>query len=310
MVFLLIKHAKKEFLEEKSFKNVSEKTLSNYSETLSMFHSFCINNEVIDLADVTQGTIKSYLRYCKDERNNKPVTLNSRLLTLKIFFNYLESADIISEKQNAPKKIEYLKTDDRVIAPTDQQIKEILSYFRRMKGRDKTIYVMRDSLMVVTLISTGLRLSEMLSLKWENMDYENGYMLIFGKARILQGIPMSHKLKQELLEYRIYCEKYFGGSLPEYVFTNQKGQQMTPDAVKNVFKRVNQAMGFKDISISAHKFRHYYASVLVKNGIEGFALMGLLRHKNISTSQRYVTLFNNELSKKNEEFNPLNHLDI
>jgi site-specific recombinase XerD len=48
----------------------------------------------------------------------------------------------------------------------------------------------------------------------------------------------------------------------------------------------------------------------VKNGIDGFTLMGLLRHSDISTSQRYVTLFNSDLSGKNEKFNPLNHLDI
>jgi integrase/recombinase XerD len=306
---MIIKFAIKEFLDEKEFKNVSPKTLQNYKETLSMFHAYCIRCEIVDLPDVTQGTIKSYLRYCKNERKNKPVTLNTRLLTLKISFNYLKSVDIISPKENAPKKIEHLKTDDIIAVPTDQQIKDILSYFRRMKGRDKTFYVMRDSLMVVTLISSGLRLSEMISLKWENMDYGNGYMMIFGKARTLQGVPMSIKLKHELLEYRVYCEKHFG-TLPEFVFTNQKAEQATPDAVKNVFKRVNQAMGFKDISISAHKFRHYYASVLVKNGIDGFTLMGLLRHSDISTSQRYVTLFNSDLSEKNEKFNPLNHLDI
>ena len=90
MVFLLIKFAIKEFLEEKEFKNVSLKTLQNYSETLTMFHTFCIKNEIVDLSDATQSIIKSYLRYCKNERNNKPVTLNSRLLTLKIFFCLLD----------------------------------------------------------------------------------------------------------------------------------------------------------------------------------------------------------------------------
>ncbi|MDD3890173.1 MAG: phage integrase SAM-like domain-containing protein [Syntrophomonadaceae bacterium] len=135
----MIKFAIKEFLEEKKFKNVSLKTLQNYSETLTMFHTFCIKNEIVDLSDATQSIIKSYLRYCKNERNNKPVTLNSRLLTLKIFFNYLQNSEI--SKNNPSKKIEYLKTDVVIRIPTDDQIKEILSYFRRMKGRDKTLYV-------------------------------------------------------------------------------------------------------------------------------------------------------------------------
>lgn len=304
---MFIKFAIKDFLEEKKFKNVTPKTLENYSDVLKQFHSFCVENEVIDLADVSQHTIKKYLRYCKDVRNNKPRTVNSYLLILKIFFNYLEDAELY--KSNPTKKMEYLKTDVIVQVPTDDQIRDVLYYFRRMKGRDKSFYVMRNSLIVVTLISTGLRLSEMISIKWENTDFENGYLMIFGKARTLQGVPMSGKLKQELLEYRIYCEKFFG-SLPKYVFVNRTGEQMTDDAVKNIFKRVNNAIGFKDISISAHKLRHYYASVLVKNGVDAFSLMGLLRHRNVSTSQKYVTLFSNDLSEKNEKFNPLNRFNI
>lgn len=245
--------------------------------------------------------------WCKDVRGNKPVSLNSKLLNLKIFFNYLQDSEI--SKTNPTKKVEYQKTDIIIHVPTDDQIKEILSYFRKMKGRDKTLYSMRDSTIVVTLISSGIRLSELVSLKWLNMDFEHGFMMIFGKARTLQGVPISQKLKYELLEYRIYCEKYFG-SLPEYVFTNRKGERTTADAVQNIFKRLNKELGFKDISISCHKFRYYYASVLVKNGVDGFSLMGLLRHKNISTSQRYISLFNCDLSEKNERYNPINNLDI
>ncbi len=304
---MLLKYAIKEFLDEKRFKNVSPKTLSNYKHTLEQFYTYALENEKIDLTDITQNTIKGYLRWCMEVRNNRPVSLNSKLLSLKIFFNYLENADISGT--NPPKKIEYLKTDIKIHVPTDKQIREILSYFRRLKGRDKTLYSVRDSMMVVILVSTGLRLSEMLSLKWENIDFQTGYMMIFGKARIVQGIPISERLKQELLEYRIYCEKNFG-QLPEYVFINRKGEPMTPDAVKNVFKRLNKVMNYKDNAISCHKFRHYYASVLVKNGVDGFSLMGLLRHKDISTSQRYVNLFSGDLRDKNERFNPLNGLDI
>lgn len=303
---MILKHAIKEFLEEKEFQNISPKTLSNYSDLLKQFHLFCVDNNTIETSEVSAITIKQYIKYCKDVRNNKPVTINSYLLILKIFFNQLEKMDIITPIENPLKKVEYLKTDVIVKVPTDQQIKEVLSYFRKMRGRDKTFYIMRDSMVVVILISTGLRLSEMLSLKWESVDFEHEYMMVFGKARASQGIPMSNKLKQELLEYRIYCEKYFG-KIPEYMFTNMTGEQMTPDAVKNLFKRVSKAVG---ANISAHKFRHYYASVLVKNGVDAFSLMGLLRHKDISTSQKYVSLFSGDLSVKNEKYNPLNGLDI
>lgn len=306
---MMLKYCIAEFLEEKKFQNISPKTLQNYSETLAQFYSFSVENEVIEVLGVTTNFIKKYLTYCKVERNNKPVSLNSKLLILKVFFNYLEKEEIISSKENSASKIKYLKTDVNIAVPTDEQIRQMLKYFRRLKGREKTFYSMRDSMIIIILISTGLRLSEMLSIKWSEIDFEHGYLLIFGKSRVSQGVPISQRLKQELLEYRIYCDKHFK-HLPEYVFTNHKGQPSTPDAVKNVFKRLNEVLQFKDISISAHKLMHYYASVLVKNGVDGFTLMGLLRHQNISTSQRYVKLFNGDLSIKNERFNPLNNLEI
>jgi len=263
---MILKYGIKEFLEEKKFQNISPKTILNYSETLNQFYLFSINNEAIEIADVTPHFIKKYLNYCKEERKNKPVSLNSKLLILKVFFNYLQKEEIISLKENSASKINYLKSDVNIAVPTDEQIRQILRYYRRMNGRDKTIYSMRNSIIVVTLISTGLRLSEMLSIKWSDIDFEHYYMMVFGKSRISQGVPVSQKLRQELLEYKIYCEKHFK-RLPEYVFTDHNGNQSTSDAIKNIFKRLNQALGFKDISISAHKFRHYYASVLVNTPV-------------------------------------------
>lgn len=83
---MLLKFAIKDFKEDREFKNVSAKTLQNYMETLEQFHSFCVEQEIIDVADISTRNIKTYLIYCQQKLNNNPTTINTRL---KIFFNYL-----------------------------------------------------------------------------------------------------------------------------------------------------------------------------------------------------------------------------
>lgn len=108
---MILKYCIKEFIDEKKFQNISPKTLRNYSETLKQFYSFAVEKEIIEVTDITPRVIKSYLNYCRDERNNNPVSLNSKLLILKVFFNYLEHEELITTKENATSKIAYLKTD-------------------------------------------------------------------------------------------------------------------------------------------------------------------------------------------------------
>jgi integrase len=98
-------------------------------------------------------------------------------------------------------------------------------------------------------------------------------MIIFGKLRVQQGIPIVPKLKTELLEWRIYCERIFG-KLPEYVFSNRPGKRLSENAVACVFKRLRAIFNFKDVRCCCHDCRRYYASSLIRNGADAFTVQG------------------------------------
>lgn len=306
---MLLKFAIKDFIDEREFRQVSKKTLDNYTSLFKDFHEYCVENEIVDVSDITPTVIKSYLRNCQKEKGNSPTTLNTKLTALKTLFNYLEEIEILTSKQNPAKKIGYVKAEVNNSTFTDEQVKQMLNYYRRLKTRDKTFYAYRDSMIITFLLSTGVRLGEMCNLKWTDIDLVNKHLIIFGKLRVQQGLPIVESLKKELQEYKIFCEQQFE-QLPEYVFVNRKSERLTENAVQNIFKRLKQIMNFKDVRCCAHDFRRYYAKTLILNGADSFTVQKLLRHSKLDMTVKYVNLYGQDLKDRNEEFNPLNNFDL
>ncbi|WP_047155174.1 tyrosine-type recombinase/integrase [Aneurinibacillus tyrosinisolvens] len=306
---MLLKFALKDFQDDREFKNLSEITVKAYMLSLHEFQSFCSEREIIDVSEVTSVTIKSYLVHCQKNRKNNPTTRNSKLHHLKIFFNYLEKNEMITEKSNPAKKLEYAKEEIKIEVFNDNHIKQMLGYYRRIKYRDKSLFVYRDYAMILVLIGTGIRLGELCNLKWTDVDLTNGTLIVFGKKRQQSSVPITEKLIKELAEYKVFCQRAFN-ELPEFIFINRDGKRLTPNAVKCVFKRLKEIMNFKDVRLSAHTFRHTFAHRMLQNGSDVFTLQKMLRHSNLKMTEKYLALWGTALKEQNDKFNPLNSLEI
>ncbi len=307
--FMLLKFAIKDFKEDREYKNLSPRTIESYLSTLNEFQVFLSNQEIIGVDEVKSNLVKSYLLYCQKERGNNHTTTNSKLHTLKIFFNYLEEIEIISEKENPTKKLGYAKEDIKIEVFTDKHINQMLSYYRRIKYRDKSFYAYRDYSMIVFLLATGVRLGELCNIRWNDIDLINGTVIVWGKKRQQSSIPITDKLIKELAEYRVFSEKNFN-ELPQFLYTDLKGKQLSQNAVKCVFKRLKEVMNFKDVRLSAHTFRHTFAHRMLMNGSDVFTLQKMLRHNSISMTQRYLAIWGTALKEQNDKYNPLNKIDI
>lgn len=306
---MLLKFALKEFQSDREYRNISPKTIKMYMEALNQFHDYCTDNEIVNLEDCTMSLVKQYLIYCSKERKNNPTTVNSKLHVLKIFFNYFENEmEIFTSKTNPTKRIQYAREEIKIEVFTDAQIKQMLNYYAKLKHRDKSFYAYRDHTIIITLIGTGMRLGELISIRWSDIDFVNQTVTVWGKKRQLSSIPMTDKLKKELSEYKVFCEQNFG-ELPEHVFTNREGKYLTENAIKCIFKHLKKKMNF-NVRLSAHTFRHYFAVTCIRKGMDVFTLQKMLRHSNLAMTMRYVNLFGGALAELNAKSNPLNDLDI
>jgi integrase/recombinase XerD len=303
---MLLKFAYQDFLEDRSFKNTTKTNIRNYQTLLGEFVRYCTEKEVVNVENITHSHVRQYLLECQ-ERGNKAGTINTKLLRIRAFLNYMVECEVI--KNNPAKRVKGLKEDVKIDIFSDEQIRQMLNYYRRIKQRDKSYVAYRDYMIIVTILGTGIRRGEIVSLKWSDVDFVNQSISVFGKTRRKETIPITEKLAKELSAYQSFCKQYWK-DLSEFVFVKRDNEQLTENAIMLVFKYLGQKMNFKDIRVSAHTFRHTFCHRLAMSGMSAFAIQKLMRHKNITVTMRYVAMWGNELREQNDKYNPLNSLDV
>lgn len=306
---MLLKFAIQDFIEDREFKNLSPATIITYQNTFRNFKEWCGENEIIDVTEITERTIKKYLLYCKKERENKPTSINHKIRNLRMLFNYMEETGIIKKDKNPMTKIKTIKEDVKIEVFSDYHIRQMLNYYRRIRTRDKTFWAYRDYTMIVVLYGTGIRLGELASLEWRNVDLINKNITVFGKKRIQRSIPVVEKLSKELAEYRIFCERYFN-KLGKFVFVDNENIKLSKNAIQNIFKRLKKIMNFRDVRLSCHTFRHTFAHRMLTAGCDIFTLQKMLGHSTLDMTKKYLALWGTALKDQNEKYNPLNRFEF
>lgn len=303
---MLLKFAYQDFLDDRRFKNTTKINIKNYEMILGKFVGFCIENEVVNVEDIAYNHVRQYLLNGQ-EKGDKAGTVNTKLMKIRAFLNYMVECEVI--KNNPAKKIKMLKDDVKIDVFTDEQIRQMLNFYRRIKQREKSYFAYRDYMLIVAILGTGIRRGEIINLKWSDIDFVNQNISVFGKNRRKETVPITEKLAKEIAGYHTFCKQYWG-NLSDFVFVKRDNTQMTENSLMLIFKYLGQKMNFEDVRVSAHTFRHTFCHRLAMSGMSAFAIQKLMRHKNINVTMRYVAMWGNELREQNDKYNPLNKLDI
>ncbi len=303
---MLLKFAIDDFLSEKEYHNLSETSINSYMYTLLGFNNFCSEQQIIDTNDVKENTVKDFLKFCMKERDNNPTSISHKLRNLKAFFNYMVEEEIIGE--SPAKKIKPPKIDIKIEVYSDDDIKQMLNYYKRQHRREGTYLPFRNYMIIITFISTGIRLGELCNLEWSGVDLINDNMIVFGKKRQQSSVPITSKLKKELSQYHIYCQHVFD-KMPKYVFVNAKGKKITENTIKSMFRKLKNALNYKG-QLSAHVFRHKFAHDCLMKGCDQWTLQKLLRHETPAMVEKYLALWGTALKSQAEKYNPLNNMDF
>ena len=251
---MLLKFAYQDFLDDRRFKNTTKTNIKNYEILLGKFVDYCIENQVVNVEEITYSHVRQYLLNCQ-EKGDKASTINSKLLRVRAFLNYMVECEAI--KNNPAKKVKKQKDDVKIEVFSDEQIKQMLNFYRRIKQRDKSYVAYRDYMIIVTILGTGIRRGEIINLQWSDVDFINKTIFVFGKTRRKETIPITDKLSKELASYQTFCKQYWG-TLSDYVFVKRDNNQMTDNSLMLVFRYLGQRMNFKNVRVSAHTFRHTF----------------------------------------------------
>jgi len=280
-------------------KGLDHKTVSAYETDLTQFIEFShqqLKSKTIDL--IKKEQLKQYLR----ELNSKfkPKTVKRKIASLKAFFNLLEFEDIIPS--NPIRKVK-TNVKDSFTLPTYltlAEIKRIFDLVRKdievLENRGDLRYIMavRDLAILELMFACGLRVSELCRVKMNEIDLEEGVLLIKGKGGKDRQLVIGNSETISILRKydRLISRRRH---VPEIFFVNRNFNPLRTSSVRHLVKKYSQAAHINK-PVTPHTFRHSFATLLMEEGVDIKYIQQFLGHSSIMTTQIYT-----HVSKRKQE---------
>jgi site-specific recombinase XerD len=284
-------------------RNRSKLTLRNYDHYLRRFVKFCSTMGVTSPEDIDLELVRSFRlflnRMAENDKTLKIITQNYHLIALRSFLKYLARRDI---KSLAAEKIELPKTPARHVEFLEvEEIERLLDATKQEKDK---LTRLRDRAVLEFLFSTGLRISELISLKKDSVNLKRGEFSVRGKGDKMRLVFLSNRATEALEEYHkarednskaLFIRHDHKQSVEKQIKSmDQTYSGLTARTVQRLIKKYALLAGITK-KISPHTLRHSFATDLLTNGADIRAVQELLGHASISTTQIYTHLTNRRL---------------
>lgn len=269
----------------KTQKRLDSKTIKAYRIDLRQF-SECLKTD--DITDITVDSIESFIASL--HQSYKPKTAKRKIASVKAFFHYLEYKDLITI--NPFNKIQ-IKFREPVILPKIISLPVLEILFRTIYKQHElaaTTYQKRKTLqdiaIVELLFSTGIRISELCTLKTSDVDLLDNTILIFGKGAKERRIQIENADVLNILkEYHDCFHDIIAQS--NYFFTNRAGLPVSDQYVRKMLNKYTSIAGI-NVHITPHMFRHTFATSLLDADVDIRYIQELLGHSSINVTEIYT----------------------
>lgn len=267
-----------------------------------------INSYMLDLEDffktfngsIESCTKKDILAYISSINGLEVSTVNRHISSLKSFFNYLVDESII--KVSPMEEVSSLKKAKKL--PKYLSISEVNKLLNIPLNSE---FDYRNKAMLELMYATGLRVSELVSIEYSNIDFENSIIRINGKGKKERIIPLgeiaSYYLKVYLSDYR---SKLLKRNTYNQVFLNNHGKPITRQGFNYILENIRELTGITK-EITPHVLRHSFATHLLEGGADIRSIQEMLGHENISTTNIYTEVVNDVLRSNYEMYHNRSH---
>lgn len=274
------------FLTYISNKDYSKETIRGYQEDLLDFLLFSKNKKV---NDITYPFIREYLSYLYNQKYTSR-TISRHISALKSFFKYLMQEGII---QNNPMTlVSNPKLDKKLPNYVNyQDLETLLSIPDR---QDKL--GLRNALILELLYSTGVRVSELVGIKLQDIDFHNERILVLGKGNKERYVLFGDKCKELLKLYLKESRPILLKKATDILLLNKNGTPLTDRGVRLIIDNIVNESALK-LNVTPHTLRHTFATHLLNEGADLRMVQELLGHSNIATTGIYTHVSNEHLRK-------------
>jgi len=258
-------------------KNASEHTITNYKVDLKDFGLFLGEK---DVSAVDHLVLRKFLAEMRS-KNYAKRTIARKLASLRSFFKFLFREGYI--KTNPITAISTPKLDKKLPVFLDVgKVARLVSC-----PSDKTVAGLRDAALMETLYSAGVRVSELVGLDIDDVDFISGVIKVFGKGSKERIVPIGEPALGAIRKYIDKRDKRQETRDKGAIFLNKSGRRLTDGSVRRVVDKYIRLCSITE-HISPHSLRHSFATHLLDRGADLRSVQELLGHMNLSTTQIYT----------------------
>ena len=275
-------------------KKYSNETIKSYADNLNKYNLYLNNKNILS---VNNSTIEKYIT---SNNNLSHKTIAHYITVLNSFYKYLLDSNYITT--NPVETIKHPKINQHLpVFLNEEEIKNLLNI------NLITPYDYRNKAMLELLFSTGIRISELINLKIQDIDLINNVIKVLGKGSKERIIPIDDIATKHLTNY-INNYRYpllKKNTNIDYLFINNLGNKISRVGFFKFIKKEAVRANIKK-DISPHTIRHTFATILLKNGADLRVIQELLGHSDIKTTQIYTHLIKEQLKKEYFDKHPRN----
>lgn len=302
------------FRATKRIEGKSPKTIEWYGEMLKGFVAFLGDNGTV--SDLTLDNARAFIAFLLERQTRfenhprkKPEvgglsssTIHAYVRCIKVLGSWMQQEGFLPT--NPFEKLKRPKLSQPVIEIlSDDEIEKML------KGiNPNTLLGARLYVVVLLLLDTGIRASELCSLTIPNVHLEEGYVKVRGKGDKERHVPIGNSLSKALIRYmNAWRPEPAEAGIVELILSND-GFPLTYDGLAQVIKRFGQRVGVP--RLHAHLFRHTFAVRYLMNGGDVMTLRLILGHTTLEVTQVYMHLAESHVQLQHSRFSPVDRLDV
>ena len=283
----------------KKERNYSDYTIHNYELDIDKFFKF-IAKEEIKYEEVDNIVIRNFLTNELNSGISKR-SCNRRLAALSTFYKYFYDKEDIPS--NPFDYVSNLKTEKKL--PQTLYKNEIDDLLKANSKRTDSL-MLRDQVILEVLFYTGVRVSELVNIKIEDIDFVNRIIRIIGKGNKERVVPFSKECEQTIRYYIKDDRKKFSSKsvqISTYLLLNSHGNKLTPRGVEYILDEICEKTGAM-LDIHPHALRHTFATTLLSNGADLRTIQKILGHESLNTTQVYAHVSDETLYKEYMDKHP------
>lgn len=274
-----------EYIENCEYrKRLDSKTLKAYKIDLNQFENYCTDLSDCFTKDVLDNFITSL------HKKYKPKTVKRKIASLKAFFHHMEYRELLNENPFAKLDIRFREAKLLPKTIPFHSIQTFLTTLYTQKEMAESEYqircCIRDIAVIELLFATGMRISELCSLKPSDIDLESNNILIYGKGAKERMIQLGN---QEVINALILYQETFKKEIAVcgYFFVNRLQHKLSDQSVRFMINHYAELAGISQ-HITPHMFRHSFATLLLEQDVDIRYIQRMLGHSSISTTEIYT----------------------